>query len=206
MSLQLVFVRHGESEGNRAGAFTGHSASPLTARGRAQAEAVARALAEDGVSALYASDLRRAVDTAAPLAALAGLELITRRGLRERDMGEWVGRSFVDIEANAPDDWRRLRARDMDHRPPGAESHRECAARVSAALDEIVAAHDDGVVVLVSHGVAIHHMLRHALKVTDERTLFHVENCAVQRLSLGASGTVRVLALNDARHLRAIEV
>ncbi|MEZ4389994.1 MAG: histidine phosphatase family protein [Polyangiales bacterium] len=206
MALQLVFVRHGESEGNRAGAFTGHSASPLTARGRAQAEAVARALGDDGVSALYASDLRRAVETASPLAALTGLGLVTRRDLRERDMGEWVGRTFADIEANAPEDWRRLRARDLDHRPPGAETHRECAARVGAALDEIVASHDEGSVVLVSHGVAIHHMLRHLLRVSDERTLFHVENCAVQRLSRSASGTVRVLALNDARHLRALEV
>lgn len=206
MALQLVLVRHGESEGNRDGAFTGHSPSPLTARGRAQAERVADALAAPPPDAVYASDLRRAVDTAAPLAARLGLSVIAREGLRERDMGAWVGRTFKDIEANDPDDWRRLVDRDLDHRPPQGESHRECAARVGAALAEIVAAHPEGRVVVVSHGVAMHHMLRHLLRVDDPRTLFHVENCALQRLTVSAAGLVRIQALNDTRHLSALEV
>lgn len=205
MSVQLLLVRHGESEGNRAGAFTGHSASPLTAKGVEQAGAVAEALAHPAPAAIYSSDLRRAVDTAGPLVARTGVALQTRRALRERDMGEWVGRSFADLEANAPDAWRMLVARDPDARPPGGESHRECAARVGAALDEILAAHAEGVVVIVSHGVAIHHMLRRVLRVNDERTMFTVQNCAVQRLAVSATGQVRVLSLNDARHLRALE-
>lgn len=206
MALQLVLVRHGESEGNAAGAFTGHSPSPLTARGRAQAERIADALVSLPPDAVYASDLRRALDTAAPLAARLGLTVIAREALRERDMGAWVGRTFKDIEANDPEDWRRLADRDPDHRPPRGESHRECAVRVGAALSEIVAAHPDGRVVVVSHGVAIHHMLRHLLRVDDPRTLFHVENCALQRLTVSASGVVRIQALNDARHLHALEV
>jgi alpha-ribazole phosphatase/probable phosphoglycerate mutase len=206
MALQLVLVRHGESEGNAAGAFTGHSPSPLTARGRAQAERVADALASPPPDAVYASDLRRALDTAAPLAARLGLAVIARKALRERDMGAWVGRTFKDIEANDPDDWRRLVDRDPDHRPPLGESHRECGARVGDALAEILAAHPEGRVVVVSHGVAMHHMLRHLLRVDDPRTLFHVENCALQRLTVSAAGIVRIQALNDTRHLHALEV
>ncbi|MFO0627060.1 MAG: histidine phosphatase family protein [Polyangiales bacterium] len=206
MALQLVLVRHGESEGNRDGAFAGHSASPLTARGRAQAERVAEVLATPPPDVIYASDLRRAVDTAAPLAARLNLPVITREALRERDMGAWVGRTFKDIEAQHPDDWRRLVDRDPDHRPPGGESHRACGARVGAALDEILAAHPTGRVVVFSHGVAMHHMLRHLLRIDDPRTLFHVDNCAVQRLTVSAGGVVRIQALNDARHLVTLEV
>jgi broad specificity phosphatase PhoE len=206
MALQLVLVRHGESEGNRDGAFAGHSPSPLTALGRAQALRVAEALASSPPEAIYASDLRRALDTAAPLAAHLGMPVIARESLRERDMGAWVGRTFKDIEANHPDDWRRLVDRDPDHRPPGGESHRACGARVAAALDEILAAHPEGRVVVVSHGVAMHHMLRHLLRVDDPRTLFHLENCALQRLTVSASGVVRIQAINDTRHLHALEV
>ena len=206
MTLQLLLVRHGESEGNRDGAFAGHSPSPLTARGRAQAARVAEALADPAPDAIYTSDLRRAFDTASPLAARLGMSLIAREALRERDMGAWAGRTFKDIEANAPDDWRRLVDRDPDHHPPGGESHRACGARVSAAIEEILAAHPEGRVVVVSHGVAMHHMLRHLLRVDDPRTLFHVENCALQRLTVSASGIVRIQALNDTRHLNNLEV
>jgi alpha-ribazole phosphatase len=206
MALQLVLVRHGESEGNRDGAFAGHSPSPLTPRGRAQAERVAEALAAPPPDAVYVSDLRRALDTAAPLAARLGLALIAREALRERDMGAWVGRAFKDLEAHEPDEWRRLVDRDPDHRPPGGESHRACGARVGAALDEILAAHPEGRVVVVSHGVAMHHMLRHLLRVDDPRTHFHVENCALQRLTVSAGGIVRIQALNDTRHLHSLEV
>lgn len=206
MALQLVLVRHGESEGNRDGAFAGHSPSPLTPRGRAQAARVAEALAAPAPDAVYVSDLRRALDTAAPLAARLGLPLIAREALRERDMGAWVGRTFKDLEAHEPDEWRRLVDRDPDHRPPGGESHRACGARVGAALDEILAAHPEGRVVVVSHGVAMHHMLRHLLRVDDPRTHFHVENCALQRLTVSAGGIVRIQALNDTRHLHSLEV
>lgn len=205
MTLQLLLVRHGESEGNHAGKFTGHSPSPLTARGRAQAEALGVALAEPPPDAVYASDLIRAMDTAAPLARRVGREVITRATLRERDMGDWVGVTFADIEARHPEDWARLVDRDPEHSPPRGESHRDCGARVSRAIDEVIAAHPAGRVVVVSHGVAIHHMLRHLLRIDGWRTLFHVENCAVQRLSVSPAGLVRVIGLNDARHLVAVE-
>lgn len=205
MTLQLLLVRHGESAGNHAGMFTGHSPSPLTARGRAQAEAVGVALSEPPPDAIYSSDLVRAMDTAAPLARRLGLEVVTRASLRERDMGAWVGVTFADVEARWPDDWQKVLDRDPDHCPPSGESHRACGARVAQAIDEIVRAHPGGRVVVVSHGVAINHMLRHLLRIEGWRTLFHVENCAVQRLSISPAGIVRVLGLNDARHLVAVE-
>lgn len=204
MTLQLLLVRHGESAGNHAGMFTGHSPSPLTDRGRAQAEALALALAEPPPDAIYASDLLRAMDTAAPLARRVGRDVVTRASLRERDMGEWVGVTFADVQARWPDDWQKVLDRDPEHRPPGGESHRACGQRVAAAIDEIVRAHPTGRVVVVSHGVAIHHMLRHLLRIDGWRTLFHVENCAVQRLTISPEGVVRVLGLNDARHLIAL--
>src|SRR5689334_17689349 len=73
MHVEILLVRHGQSEGNRDRRFTGHGPSRLTELGRAQAEATARAIAAQSVDVLYSSDLARCLETAAPLARVTGL-------------------------------------------------------------------------------------------------------------------------------------
>ena len=184
--------------------FTGHSASPLTERGERQATAVAEALAEPTPVAVYSSDLLRAISTAAPLCARAGLELVTDARLRERDMGSFVGVRFDVLRAEQPDAWRALASRAPDFTPPGGESHRTCAARVCGALDEILQRHAAGVVVVVSHGVAMHHLLRHLLRADDAGLVLATDNCGVHRLEWRDEGVLRVAALNDTRHLAGV--
>ena len=70
---EIIIIRHGETEWNQTGRFQGHSDVPLSETGRAQAEALGRNLGLDHVDAIYASDLTRAIETAAPLAARFGL-------------------------------------------------------------------------------------------------------------------------------------
>jgi len=207
MTVELLLVRHGESEGNAAHAFAGHGPSPLTARGLVQAACVGRALAAEGVpvAALYASDLPRAVQTAEALRRAMGpaaeaLAVQTRADLRERAMGAWEGVTFRAIETDDPVGWQALVTRALDHAPPGGESHRAVAVRVAVAIDTLCAAHRAGRVVVVSHGVAMHHMLRHLLGVGREGVWFQADNCGIQRLAL-RDGQVRAVALNDTRHL-----
>ncbi len=197
----LLLVRHGESEGNAGRMFTGHSASPLSPLGERQAEAVADALAPLAPTALYSSDLVRALDTIAPLAARTGLAVASDPRLRERDMGSFVGVRFEELEAQQPEAWRALRTRDPEFTPPGGESHRQCGARVNLAIDDILAAHATGVVVVVSHGVALHHVIRRLLRSDDAGLVFPSENCAVHRFDWSEPTVMRVSSLNDTRHL-----
>lgn len=199
--MQLFLVRHGESEGNRDKMFTGHGAYGITDLGRAQAEAVGRALSDPLPTAVYSSDLPRAVQTAAPLVARTGLPLIQQASLRERDMGDYVGKTFAQIQAEYPAGWKALVERDPAYTPPGGESHEALAARVGEALDALRARHPDGRVVVVSHGVAIHHMLRYLLGVPSHGIVFQVDNGSIQRIEWKPDGVVRVAALNDTRHL-----
>lgn len=216
MKLEILLVRHGESEGNRDGIFTGHGASRLTERGRRQAEATARALAHQRLDAIFTSDLARSAETAAALAAVIGLAPVATEALRERSVGEWLGLSFREVQERFPDEWRALLSRDPDFRAPGGgESHRDCSRRVGDFLDELLAhpprpaGEDDGParVALFSHGVAIHHMLRHVLGVGpgDGRCFFAVENCSVQRFEHRDDATIRIYSINDVSHLRGIE-
>lgn len=201
LTRTLVMVRHGESEGNAARMFTGHGASPLTALGARQAEAVAGALAALGPAAIYSSDLPRALATAAPLAARVGVAVHADHRLRERDMGTFVGVPFKVLEAEQPEAWRALLSRDPEFTPPEGESHRQCAGRMSAALDEILARHATGTVVVFSHGVVLHHALRHLLGASTPGLILATENCGVHRLEWREFGVLRVAALNDTSHL-----
>lgn len=147
---RLIVVRHGESAANRQRVFAGQSDSPLTAAGRAQAEAVADALAREPIARVIASDLSRARDTAEAIARRHGLPVETARALREWDVGELVG---LDREAT--------QRRYGDVRPffepgsrvPGGESFEEVVARVTAFVDALVPASLGRTVCLVAHGM-----------------------------------------------------
>ena len=147
---RLIVVRHGESAANRQRVFAGQSDSPLTAAGRAQAEAVADALAREPIARVIASDLSRARDTAAAVAMRHGVGVETTAALREWDVGELVG---LDREAT--------QRRYGDVRPffepgsrvPGGESFEEVVARVTAFVDALVPASLGRTVCLVAHGM-----------------------------------------------------
>src|SRR5690242_11799752 len=86
-STHILLVRHGQSEGNAERRFGGHTATPLSPRGLRQAHITAQALASESITAIYSSDLRRAVQTAAPLSKLTGVPVIATEAFRERSVG-----------------------------------------------------------------------------------------------------------------------
>ena len=217
MPLEIILVRHGQSEGNRDKMFTGHGTARLTSLGVRQAEAAARAILDQSARAtppgtlpideIYASDLPRAVATARPLAHATGLALIETPAIRERDVGEFTGLRFEEVQARWPDGWAAMLSRDPEFRPGGGESHRECAERVGRFLDELMARRAHGRVVLYSHGVAINHMMRHVLGLPPSgapRAFFQIENCSLQRVQVLGGGLLRIAATNDVAHLAGV--
>ena len=167
---------------------------------------MARRIVEKPVSAIFASDLPRALETAAPIVEKAGVPLVADPALRERNFGELTGTSFSDIEARHPDVWRALLARDPLFRPPGGESNADCRARIAGFVDDLLARNDEGRIVLVSHGVAINQLLYHLLGLPASQpppVVFRVDNCSVQRASRHED-TVRILCINDTSHLEGL--
>jgi broad specificity phosphatase PhoE len=163
----LVLVRHGETEGNAARRLLGRSESPLTARGRSDATAVAAVLGP--VSRLVTSPLGRARDTAGALGLGVPVEVDPR--WIEVDYGELEGRGLDSVPAEI---WSRWRA-DPTFRPPGGESLAEVGVRVREACDELFAqpgegARGDADVVVVSHVSPIKAAVAWALGVGDEVT------------------------------------
>jgi len=204
MALELIIVRHGQSEGNRDRRFTGHGPSPLTERGREEARATAARIASSPVTALYSSDLPRAVQTAEPIAELTGVSIVQDRALREKNFGDLTGMSFAELETKHPDVWRGLLARDPSFQPPGGESHVQCRERMNGYLEQLYERHPNGRVVLVTHGVAINHLLYSLMSTpihAPPAMVFQIDNCSIQRADRQTDGLVRIVCINDRSHL-----
>jgi probable phosphoglycerate mutase len=152
----IHLVRHGETDSNAARIVQLPDA-PLSARGRAQAERVARRLAAAPVGLVLASDLLRAVETAEAVARATGAPLVFDPDLAERNYGDVRGTAYADLDVDifGP-----------DYAPPGGETWAAFDRRVDAVWARVVAraAETPGDLVVVSHGlvcrgVALRHLV-----------------------------------------------
>jgi broad specificity phosphatase PhoE len=207
-STRILLIRHGQSRGNAEGRFGGHTATPLSERGRAQAEATARALAAENVTAIYSSDLLRAVETATPLADALDLEINRAEAFRERSVGRMEGLTFEEAAAKFPDEYGALLRRDFEHVLAGGESYRQMLDRSARALDSAIDANRGGTVAVFSHTGTIGILTLHLMGALDAPELrpvwLRTENCGISRIEIRSDGFIRVLALNDTRHLTGV--
>lgn len=160
---RLLLLRHGQTELSVQRRYSGRGNPALTELGRRQADAAARYLAQrGGISAVFASPLQRAYDTAAAAAKALGLDVTVDDDLIETDFGAWEGLTFAEAAGRDPELHGRW-LRDTSTAPPDGESFDAVADRVSRARDRIVAAQQGTTVLLVSHVTPIKMLLRQAL-------------------------------------------
>ena len=133
----IHLARHGQTAYNAEGRFQGHLPVPLDDRGREQARALAERVAEVELRALVCSPLARARETAEIVARRIGLQPEEDDRFAETDTGDWTGRSFVEIETEDPDGFRRFQVSDPSFRYPGGESFAEQSDRVQAGLRDL---------------------------------------------------------------------
>lgn len=200
----LVLVRHGQQQ--RLG--SDHPVSerrdpPLTGLGHRQAAAVAEHLAHEQVHAVYSSTMKRAVATAEAIAARHRLRLSQVHDLREvevlRDFPE--GDSLADaldavVRRGAAERFINERRWDVY---PMSENGLELRARVTRALEGILAGHPGQTVVVACHGGVINAYLAHLLGI-DEDMFFRPEHCSVHRIAFEAHRRV-LRSLSETHHL-----
>ncbi len=155
--FDLHLVRHGESTWNTLGLAQGHDdRAELTSRGQRQAAEAAMRFGGHPVRALYASDLRRALQTAASFSGVLGLPVLADSRLRERSLGVLEGTPAVAIDP-ALTGLADGRVTDPDARPAGGESVRDLYQRAAGFAEELAAVHNEdddqaSDVVVVAHG------------------------------------------------------
>ena len=195
MTATFLLIRHAEHvefdrclSGRRAGVA-------LSEQGRAQAAALGRRLAGAGITRVECSPLERTRDTAAAIAAAAGLPAPTVvAALIEIDMGAWSGRaldSFGDDPA-----WRAWNAARGTARIPGGESMAEAQARIVAHLRTVAATGEGQVVAVVSHSDMIRAVVAEVLGLPLDNLLrFDIEPASVTTVVMGEWGA-KLLGLN----------
>lgn len=202
-AAELHVVRHADAVPESDEAFTiydDYEAHPLSARGRAQADAVAERFADLELAAVYASPIRRARETAEAIAAVANVPVHDEPGVREiaigptddamalRDRLAWLA-----MIAMRDGSWNGI---------PGTEPSASVRARMLGALDAIAARHPGRRVAVVSHAGAINAALG-AIASSDHDFLFPLANASVSVLRIGG-GRRLLMSANETAHLSAI--
>ncbi|MFZ4287878.1 histidine phosphatase family protein [Variovorax sp. HJSM1_2] len=201
LATRIIAIRHGETAWNVDSRIQGHLDIPLNDVGRAQAARAAAALADESVQAVYASDLLRAFETAQAIAQTLALPVQIDKGLREREFGAFQGRTFAEIEAEAPELAMRWRKREPDFSPAGGESLNLFRDRILQTVNALAAAHLGEQIVLVAHGGVMDVLYRAATGqgVQAPRT-WQLSNAAINRLLWTPDG-LTLVGWADTQHL-----
>lgn len=202
--LHLMLVRHGETEWNVQRRFQGQSDVPLSELGKLQAELIAERLAGQTIDAVYVSDLKRAWDTAIPIAEKTGLEVSSEPRLRELKFGILEGLTFEEAEEKYP---KMIAAwlEDFNNTPEGGETIDQFNARIVSLLDDLIGKHDEKVVLLVGHGGSLSEVLRVALGLSREKRWYlEMENASLSEVSI-AEDYISLRRINDTCHLTDLE-
>ena len=198
---KLVLIRHGESTWNHEHRIQGQLDPPLSDRGREQALLLSRRLAARRPEAIYASDLRRAVETAEPIAEATGVPVRPESGLREIFLGEWEGLHTTELARRYPEAWAAWTVEPDWDLVPGGEAAAEFETRVGATLDAILAHHSHGETIVVTHGGVIQAAL-HRIVGRPSRGIFpfRISNASITVVEK-RDGRSIIAGVNDVGHL-----
>ncbi len=199
--MELILVRHGETDANLADREQGGFGPPLNAGGRAQARDVARALTVDLPIHLYSSPVRRARETADAISSTHDLSYTSVDDFAEIEVGALDGLTDEEIAQRHPyfvEAWEKDAA---ETRVPGGETMQEVQDRAWGAIVELANAHDDGTAVVVSHYTTILAILAQALDMPLRNfSRFHLAPGAFVRIDLSPP-EARVGSINETWHL-----
>jgi broad specificity phosphatase PhoE len=183
-STILTLVRHGETPANTGGIWHGSMDTPLSDRGREQAQRVSAHLAcsDQPHLAIYSSPLQRARHTAEAIDARLNLGVRFEAGLTEYDLGSWEGKTYRDLAENYHL-WDRIRE-NPNFAPHGGESPIQVVNRYVSALKKIAATHPGERVIVVGHGGAFSMVLAELVEGTYTNWSRVMSNCALSELVL----------------------
>ncbi|MDR2787903.1 MAG: histidine phosphatase family protein [Candidatus Accumulibacter sp.] len=203
-SLRICLIRHGQTAWNAESRIQGQRDLPLDETGLAQAEALARRLADRHFAAIYSSDLLRARQTARPLARPHGLPVRLDAELRERNFGCCEGKTREEIRAGDAVVAEMLTARRPEYVLPGGESLRQHLDRITACLSRLTRRHAGQSIAVVSHGGVLDliHRRAHGMSIEQPRD-FPLPNASINWLIVRGEDW-RFESWGDVAHLDGI--
>jgi broad specificity phosphatase PhoE len=204
---RLILVRHGQSLANAGQIFAGHTNFDLSELGHAQAALVADYLVKhEKISAIYSSDLLRAYHTATPTAERLSLPIERDVTLREIYAGDWDGRTFEEIRAKYPEDFR-IWYDELSHaRPTGGESIPEVYRRIVPHVLSICRRHDGETILITSHATVVRAFHSYACGYSEDGLDSRIRFCGNAAINFYEieGDTARELCYDFSEHLGAL--
>lgn len=200
----IYLVRHGRTGWNREEIFRGRADISLDEFGRRQAQAVADSLAGQPITAIFTSPLSRARETAAAVAARAGLDYRVEEGLTDIDYGAWQGLPDRDVASRYPELYRLWHRRPQEVRFPEGESLEAVAGRAWPVLQRVATDARGATVVVVAHRVVNKVLLCRVLGLGLEAFWRIRQDTACVNLVEHADKGWIVHRLNDTCHLTVL--
>ena len=183
--LEIILVRHGETDSNIRGTYCGWTDAQLNEKGRAQAERAAEMLKAEKLDAIYSSPLKRAFGTASIINQVHDIQIMTDEKLKEQNFGEWEDLTYCEITEKYPEECLNWKKDWMNYCIKGGESPALVYQRVSGFVDTIAQVHKKGTVLIVTHLGCIRIILAHLLGMNMEGFWrFKADNGSVSRLAI----------------------
>jgi broad specificity phosphatase PhoE len=204
-ATRLYLARHGATPLTAEDRFSGDEGVDLSEEGRRQAALLGTRLRGEGIAAVYASPLSRAMDTARLACAAcdgAGLVPVARDGLREIRHGHWEGKSRTEVEERFGSEYASWEADPFTFAPEGGESGVQVLARALPVIREIVTRHEGERVLVVSHKATIRLVLSSLLGIDARgyRDRLDQAPAALNVLDFKDPVRVRLMLFNDTSH------
>lgn len=202
MNTRIFLVRHGATTLSAEDRFAGATDVPLSDIGREQVRRLAERLADDGITAVYASPLGRTVETARILAEPHGIEVVTRDGLREISHGHWEQMTRKEVERDYPAEAAAWDEDPYSFAPAGGESGLAVTARALPALLDIVRENQGGCVIIASHKATIRLLLSSLLGFDPRRYRDNLDQspAALNIVDFKDAVRARLTLFNDTSH------
>lgn len=207
--MRLFLIRHGETPWTAERRYQGTTDIPLNAKGRQQAQAIARVLGTEDITRLYSSTLRRSRETAGIIARKLGLKPKVDSRIAEIDFGKWEGATFKEFSEENRLQFRRWCEGKVD-RAPGGESIGSLSDRVKKFLKELLKDYSQETIGIVSHGGPIKMFLFEALKTGMRRPVlipsiwaFQIEPASISLME-GEPCLLQICWTNRTHHLQSI--
>ena len=197
---RLFLARHGESVANQQKLISGQLDAPLTEKGRSQAQWLCDVLKNETLSAIYASSLSRAMDTAKPTAEYHGIDIQTVDSLKEIHFGVLQGMPADGSDKDAQALWQAKTARKENDNIPGSEDSRAFKNRVTACL-EFVLRDLQGTALIVAHRNTNEVILSNLLGFgSSADKAINVKNKYLYEIELGDSPIITTIRLGGEFH------
>ncbi len=205
-STEIFLVRHGESAPAKGDApfdlVDGQADPDLAPEGRDHAERVGRRLADERISALYVTTLRRTSQTAAPLAAKLGLTPEVEADLREIHLGDWENGLFRRYTHEGHPIVEKLWQEQRWDVIPGAETMEAFGGRLRAAIGRLAAANSDRRIAVFTHGGVIGEVFAQASAAKNRFAFLGADNGSISHLVVSGDNWM-VRRFNDTSHLQS---